>query len=107
MSSEKNRSVNPANSSTTPSRVVVCLGRSCSKYNSQKVFDNFKQRLPSGVELISVRCLGQCGSGPMVVVEPDQIWYDRVHPDEVDVAIEQHIVGKSPVKKMLYSKFHK
>ena len=88
-------------------KILVCRGRSCRKYNSEAVFSNFKQNLPPNVELISVPCLGQCGNGPMVLVESDQTWYSQVHPDEVDTVIEQHIIGKSPVKAMLYPKFHK
>lgn len=91
----------------SPEKVVVCRGRSCRKYRAEKVFDNFQQNLPSEIELMSVPCLGQCGNGPMVVVESDQTWYSQVHPDEVNTVIEQHLVGKSPVKAMLYSKFHK
>lgn len=108
MPSEKTSSIDLlANSSIPQPKVVVCLGRSCRKYNSQKVFDNFKQHLPADIELISVRCLGQCGNGPMVVIEPEPTWYDRVHPKEVKAVIEQHIKGKLPVKEMLYPKFHK
>jgi len=88
-------------------RVVVCRGRSCGKYQAEEVFDNFKQNLPRDIELMSVPCLGQCGNGTMVVVECDQTWYSEVHPDEVEVIIKQHLIGKSPVKEMLYSKFHK
>ena len=51
-------------------------------------------------------CLGQCGNGAIVLIEPEHIWYDRVHPDEVATVIEQHLIGGSPVKAMLYSKFH-
>ncbi len=88
-------------------RVVVCRGRSCRKYNAEQVFRNFQQNLPPDVELMSVPCLGQCGNGTMVVVEfVDQTWYSEVHPDEVETIIKQHIIGKSPVKAMLYSKFH-
>lgn len=90
----------------SPEKVVVCRGRSCRKYRAEKVFSNFQQNLPPEIELMSVPCLGQCGNGPMVVVESDQTWYSQVHPDEVDKVIEQHLVGKSPVKAMLYSKFH-
>ena len=88
-------------------RVVVCRGRSCRKYSAEKVYSNFKENLPPDTELISVPCLGQCGNGPMVVIEPEQIWYSQVQPQEVNTAIEQHIIGKSPVKQMLYRKFHK
>ncbi len=88
-------------------KVVVCQGRSCRKYHAEKVFSNFQQNLPTDVELMSVPCLGQCGNGTMVVVEFDQTWYSEVHPDEVETVIQQHIIGKSPVKEMLYPKFHK
>lgn len=88
-------------------KIVVCRGRSCRKYQAEKVFVKFKENLPSDVELMSVPCLGQCGNGSMVVVEPEQIWYSQVHPDEVATVIQQHIIGKSPVKAMLYPKFHR
>lgn len=87
-------------------KIIVCRGRSCRKYDSAQVLDNFEQNLPSDVELISVPCLGQCGNGPMVFVESDRTWYSQVHPDEVVKVIQQHIIGKRPVKAMLYPKFH-
>jgi len=87
-------------------RLIVCLGRSCRKYSSDQVFSNFKAHLPSNIELISAMCLGQCGNGPMVVVEPDQVWYCQVHPDEVDQVIQQHLINKILVQVMLYAKFH-
>lgn len=89
-----------------PVKILVCLGRSCRKYNSEQVFAKFKGNLSPNAELNAVGCLGQCGNGPMVLVEPEQVWYSQVHPDEVAVVIEQHLIGKSPVKKMLYPKFH-
>ena len=87
-------------------KIIVCRGRSCRKYKAEKVFDRFKQNLPSDIELISVPCLGQCGNGSMVLIEPEIVWYWQVHPDEVATVIEQHIIDKSPVKAMLYPKFH-
>ena len=92
--------------SNSTEKVVVCRGRSCRKYQAEKVLNNFVRNLPPDVELISVFCLGQCGSGPMVVIESDQTWYSQVHPDEVSIIIQQHIIEKSPVKAMLYPKFH-
>ncbi len=87
-------------------KVLVCRGRSCRKYNSEKIYSNFEQNLPPEIELISVPCLGQCGNGPMVLVESDQTWYSQVHPNEVDTIIKQHIIGKSVIEAMLYRKFH-
>jgi (2Fe-2S) ferredoxin len=95
------RSPSPEN---LPDKVVVCRGRSCRKYQAEAVWDNFAQNLPPEVELMSVPCLGQCGNGSMVVIEPERTWYSQVHPDEVATVIKQHIIGKVPVKGMLYSK---
>lgn len=114
--------VNLSPPSPSKNKVVVCQGRSCRKYQAEEVFKNFQQNLPTDVELMSVPCLGQCGNGTMVVVEFDEVnpspllsargtvnqtWYSEVHPDEVETVIKQHIIGKSPVKEMLYPKFNK
>ncbi len=87
-------------------RIIVCRGRSCRKYDAERVFENFKRDLPADVELISVPCLGQCGNGSMVLVESDGTWYSQVHPGEVAKVIQEHIVNGCPVKAMLYPKFH-
>ena len=81
LSSDKFRSL--PEQTSQPLRLVVCLGRSCRKYSSERVFTNFKENLPPNIELISVMCLGQCGNGSMVLVEPAQVWYSQVDPDEV------------------------
>jgi (2Fe-2S) ferredoxin len=87
-------------------KVLVCIGRSCRKYDSEKVLAAFKQNPVPFVEIIPVCCLGQCGNGPMVLEESESIWYDRVNPDEVEIVIERHLIGDSPVRKLLYPKFH-
>ena len=104
LSSDKFRSL--PREASQPLRLVVCLGRSCRKYISERVFANFKANLPPKIKLISVMCLGQCGNGSMVLVEPDQVWYSQVEPDEVIKVIQQHLVNQIPVQEMLYEKFH-
>lgn len=34
------------------------------------------------VEVVGVGCMGFCGQGPMVVVEPEQLIFERVRPDQ-------------------------
>lgn len=87
-------------------KVIVCQGSSCRKYGSEGVLIAFRSNLVPEVEIIPCGCLGQCGNGPMVLVEPDQIWYDQVWPEEVSIIVQQHLQENRPVKKMLYPKFH-
>ena len=86
--------------------VLICQNRTCRKQGAEKVLQAF-QRLP--VENVTVEetgCLGQCGNGPMVLVEPEQVWYCQVNPQEVPALVERHLIGDRPIKAMLYRKFH-
>ena len=96
------------NEKQSSKKVLICLGRSCRKYDSEQVFAAFKQDLLPEIELVPVACLGQCGNGPMILVEPEKedVWYYQVSADEVPRVIKQHLRGKVPVKEMLYPKFH-
>ena len=86
--------------------VLICQNRTCRKDGSKKVLAAFTADAVPGVEVVGSGCLGQCGNGPMVLVEPEQVWYCRMKPKEVPVVVEKHLRGDRPVKAMLYRKFH-
>jgi (2Fe-2S) ferredoxin len=88
-----------------PQKILVCIGRGCRKYDAELVLANFKQNFGSEIEIIPVACLGQCGNGPMVLIQPEEIWYWQVAPSEVPLIV-QAIVNQQPVQEMLYPKFH-
>ncbi len=86
--------------------VLVCHSNACRKQGAAKVLAAFQAHPVPDVSAIASRCLGQCGNGPMVLVQPDRIWYNRVQPDEVPAVVERHLRGGEPIKAMLYPKFH-
>jgi (2Fe-2S) ferredoxin len=86
--------------------VLVCQNKACRKQGAAKVLAAFEAHPVSDVTAIGGKCLGQCGNGPMVLVLPEQVWYYRVHPDEVSAIVERHLQGGQPVKAILYPKFH-
>ena len=90
----------------SPRRVLVCQNRTCRQQGSGKVLAAFQGHSVPDVTVIGSSCLGQCGMGPMVKVIPDEVWYNRVHPDEVPAVIKRHLLGGEPIKAMLYRKFH-
>ncbi len=89
-----------------PRCVLVCQNRSCRKLGAAKVLAAFQAHPVPDIPVISSACLGQCGNGPMVIVEPDRVWYCRMHADEVPAVVERHLRGGRPVAAMLYPKFH-
>ena len=94
------------NSSVSPKCVRVCLNRTCRKQGAKLVLAAFESSLVPGITVMGSGCLGQCGNGPMVLVLPDMLWYCAVHPSQVSLLIEQHLVRGEKVKQMLYPRFH-
>ncbi|MBD2460573.1 (2Fe-2S) ferredoxin domain-containing protein [Oscillatoria sp. FACHB-1407] len=86
--------------------VLICQSKACRKGGSAKVLAAFQNAPVADVEVIASGCLGQCGSGPMVLILPDEIWYNRVSPKEVSAVVDRHLHHGVPVKAMLYPKFH-
>ncbi|ESA36086.1 2fe-2s ferredoxin [Leptolyngbya sp. Heron Island J] len=86
--------------------IQVCQYRSCQRFNAAAVLAELKQHASAELMVAASSCLGQCGSGPTVRVVPDNVWYCRVSPKDVDAIIEQHIRQGSPVKRLLHPRFH-
>ena len=87
-------------------RGLVCQNRSCRKFGAVEVLVSFQRYSVTGITVIGSSCLAECGNGPIVLVQPDQIWYSAVHPKEVPAVVDQHLVGGRPVVSMLYPKYH-
>ncbi len=47
-------------------------------------------------------CLDQCGHGPMLVVYPENTWYWGVTLEDAQEIFEKHLVGGTPVERLLY-----
>lgn len=88
-------------------RVVVCQNRTCRKQGAAKVLAAFQKLSPSEFEVVASSCLGQCGSGPMVLVVPEEVWYSGICEEEVAAIADRHLRGGKPIEKMLYRKFHR
>jgi (2Fe-2S) ferredoxin len=91
---------------TVEKTVLVCQNRTCLKDGSAQVLAALRTYDIPEVTVSGTGCLGQCGSGPMVLVMPEQIWYSRVHYSEVPILAKEHLEENRPVRAMMYPKFH-
>lgn len=93
-----------------PKKVLVCQNTTCQQQGSDQVLAAFEQCIPSEeadrIEVEPSGCLGQCGSGPMVLVSGEKIWYSKVRVRDVPVIVRQHLLGDRPLTRKLYPQVH-
>ena len=77
----------------------------CNADGSDALHKAFKKALAErGVKRVRANksgCLDQCEKGPSVVVYPDAVWYGKVTEADVNEIVEQHIIGGTPVTRLL------
>jgi NADH-quinone oxidoreductase subunit F len=87
--------------------VTVCCGTGCTASGARDVFARFQEEIEArglGVKIgaKATGCHGFCERGPLVIIGPDRILYQRVSPDDVPEIVEDTLVKKGIVERLLY-----
>jgi NADH:ubiquinone oxidoreductase subunit F (NADH-binding)/(2Fe-2S) ferredoxin/Pyruvate/2-oxoacid:ferredoxin oxidoreductase delta subunit len=88
--------------------VLVCAGTGCVSGNSFGVAQTLENEirklgLDQEVQVIRTGCQGFCAEGPIVIVQPDGIFYCGVQQKDAVYIAQEHLLKGRPVKKLLYS----
>ncbi len=86
--------------------VLVCQHRTCIRHGAAPVLAAFRAIAIPSVTIQASGCLGQCSIGPNARVLPDEIWYARLTPADVEAIIEAHLRGGQPVDRLLNPRIH-
>ena len=87
-------------------KVLVCQYRTCTKDGAGAVWRVFQERQIPDVVIEACGCLGLCGSGPMVLLLPDNIYYWRITPQKAQEIIETHLLENIPIASMMHPRLH-
>jgi NADH-quinone oxidoreductase subunit F/NAD(P)H dehydrogenase (quinone)/NADP-reducing hydrogenase subunit HndC len=87
--------------------LLICGGTGCHATGSIKVMDVLQkelddQNLQDKFEIVETGCNGFCAMGPIMVVQPGDIFYQKIQLDDIPKIVEGHLVKGTPVKKNLY-----
>lgn len=99
-----------------PERIVyICDNRrpeghprgSCAQKDSGEVLMKFAELIDSEgllgkVTLAQTSCIGPCFEGPIVNIQPDNIWYKQVTENDVQTVIREHLIGGEPVDRLIF-----
>lgn len=86
-------------------RVRMCCGTACTATGAYKIIDSLKEESDSrGIELEVVKtgCQGLCQKGPVMIVEPQDIFYQRMKPNQAHHVVSNTVVGGLPYREGLF-----
>lgn len=86
-------------------RARVCCGTACIASGSKKVLNVMEEDAKKkglDIEFVQTGCQGMCQNGPNIKIEPDDIYYQKVRPDQAHALMSFTFMGKMPFRQNLY-----
>jgi NADH-quinone oxidoreductase subunit F/NAD(P)H dehydrogenase (quinone)/NADP-reducing hydrogenase subunit HndC len=93
--------------STYRTDLLICGGTGCGAGGSQEVKAELekelaRQGLDTEIRVVETGCNGFCAQGPIMVVQPEGIFYQKLKAKDVPYLVEEHFLKGRPVKKLFY-----
>ncbi len=88
--------------------LMVCGGTACVSNHAFEVKEALEEEIKKhGLEkevlVVTTGCNGFCEAGPLLVVKPDDIFYNQLKVEDVPHLVEEHLLKGRPVKKLMYT----
>ena len=89
--------------------VMVCGGKACESQDGADLFAGLTSEvrehgLESTVQVVRTGCIGTCGEGPVVKIQPGETLYVRVKPQDAQEIVTEHLVKGLKVTRLLGDK---
>jgi len=87
--------------------VLICAGGACISAGEKSVKGIFeetlrKYSLDNVVRVVETGCMGACDLGPMLVIYPEGVFYQKITPENASRIVEEHILKGRVVEDLLY-----
>ncbi|MDF2840159.1 MAG: NADH-quinone oxidoreductase subunit NuoF, partial [Clostridia bacterium] len=87
--------------------ILVCGGTGCQASNSVAVIESLNREIRNAgldqeVRVVTTGCFGFCEQGPIVKIQPDNVFYVRVTPESASTLVKEHVIKGRIVQELLY-----
>ncbi|MBN1270940.1 MAG: NADH-quinone oxidoreductase subunit NuoF [Candidatus Aminicenantes bacterium] len=87
---------------------MICAGTGCVSNRAFQIREAFdkeirKNSLEKEVLTVMTGCNGFCAAGPIVIVQPEGIFYQKLTVKDIPFLVEEHFLKGRPVKKFMYT----
>ena len=85
----------------------VCTGTACVANHSFSLIKTLerelkKRKLEQQYLIVPTGCNGFCEQGPIMVVQPDGVFYQKLKEKDISEIIDNHLLKGKPVERLLY-----
>ena len=87
--------------------IMMCFGTACLSSGAESVKAALEEQLKlqgadAEVGVIETGCNGFCAGGPLMVVHPGGVFYNKVTPEDTAEIVAEHVVKGRPVERLMY-----
>jgi NADH:ubiquinone oxidoreductase subunit F (NADH-binding)/(2Fe-2S) ferredoxin len=87
--------------------LTLCAGTGCRAYGTMEIVEAFRQELKKRglAKTVSVKttgCHGFCERGPMVLINPEGIFYQQFKIEDVPEIVEKTLIENKVIEELLY-----
>jgi NADH-quinone oxidoreductase subunit F len=88
--------------------LLICAGTGCTSNRSLQVREALEEEikrkgLQDEAKVVITGCNGFCAVGPILVVYPEGIFYQKLTTEDVPHLVEEHILKGRPVTRLMYT----
>ncbi|MEA4813307.1 MAG: FAD-dependent oxidoreductase [Oscillospiraceae bacterium] len=87
--------------------VLVCGGAGCVSSGCKAVKDALVASIEANglsdtVDVQVTGCMGTCAAGPVILVEPDGVFYTAMTPERVEEMVKRHLIGGEIIEEYAF-----
>ncbi len=89
--------------------VLLCYGGACISSGAESIKEVMEQEiakagLQNEIDVVTTGCMGTCELGPVMVIYPEGIFYQKVKPEDAREIVQEHLLKGRVVKRLFYKK---
>jgi len=86
--------------------LLICCGSGCVSAGALKIKEKFREILQAKglineINIIETGCMGPCDYGPVMIVYPEGVFYQKVTVEDVEELVEEHFIKGRPVQRLM------
>ncbi len=91
----------------TRAHILVCAGAACVSSGCRQIRDAvvnkiIEQGLQNEIKVIETGCIGACDLGPLALVYPEGVLYQKLKPEDAEEIVTEHLLKGRIVERLLY-----